>query len=341
MSRNDPNVPENLRSILDQIRSDGESSTNIEEVWTLLDEAAPSSSELPDAEETWKGVRTHLEEDSSAEARRASDRSPVRSAWSQRRRWRWVGAVAVVLVLAVSAWWWGRPISVDTVPGTTVTHTLPDGSTVDLNADSRLSYPRTFSTISILQADRRRVELRGEAYFDIESGERPFVVRTPTAEVEVVGTAFVVRSRAENEHATHVALEEGALRVTSRASSTTDRTLEPGQAVTMGPLGVRTPVRDTSLRRVTVWRRGGFAVTKASLPSIARSLERQFGTSIRLDASIPRTIRTAPLSLYYSQQVDVEDVLHDICMARNLTYRATANGYVLGRAGDTQASRIH
>lgn len=340
MSRNDPYVPENLRSILDHIRSDDSSADQMEEVWELLEGASPPPSEVPNAEETWAGVRKYLEEDADVGDRRAADRDPVRSTGSRRHRWRWASAVAVALILLISVGWWRWPVSVEALPGHSVTETLPDGSTVTLNADSRLSYSRAFSTVSFLEADRRQVELQGEAYFEVESGDRPFVVRTRTADVEVLGTAFVVRSRRENQHETHVALEEGALRVTSRASSATERRLKPGQAVTMGPMGVRTGVRDTSLHRVLVWRRGGFAVTDASLPSLARSLERRYGTSIRLDASIPRSVRTAPLTLYYSQAVGVERILHDVCMERNLTYRATANGYVLERTGDTQASRI-
>jgi ferric-dicitrate binding protein FerR (iron transport regulator) len=230
------------------------------------------------------------------------------------------------------AWWWSRPVEVTTAPGTTVTRTLPDGSTVELNADTRLTYSRTFSTVSVLEADRRVVRLEGEAYFEVESGDRPFVVRTPTARVVVVGTAFSVRSRDEEGHDTHVALAEGRLRVAGASGSdTAGVALRPGQAVTLGREGPVMAVRDTSLDRVLAWRGGGFAVTAQPLPVLVRSLERRFGTSIRLDSSIPASTRRDSLTLYYSETVDAETILHDVCMARGLTYRATANGYVLSK----------
>lgn len=339
MNRDDQDIPDDLRSLVERIKSDGDTSSDLADVWALLERAAPSASEVPKAQDTWEGVRRHLNQDRADTDRRAEERGPIPSASSPERRWRWVGGMALVMVLLFTGWWWSRPLSVETETGTTVAHTLPDGSMVDLNADSRVSYSRAFSTWSFLESDQRRVQVRGEAYFDVTSGARPFLVRTPSADIEVMGTAFSVRSRAEDNHETHVALSEGSVQVTSRGAERTEVTLEPGQAVTIEPTGSRTAVRDTSLDRVTVWRRGGFAVTDASLRGVARSLERRFGEPIRLAPSIPRSIRAAPLTLYYSQSVGLERILHDVCMARNLTYRATANGYVLARAGDTQASR--
>jgi ferric-dicitrate binding protein FerR (iron transport regulator) len=240
----------------------------------------------------------------------------------------------------MAGWWWMRPLSVQTAPGATATHTLPDGSTVELNADSRLTYDRSFSTFSLLEANRRVVRLQGEAFFEVEDDARPFVVQTSTANVEVVGTSFSVNSRADGGEGTLVALAEGRLRVAGRAAGAPHASLQPGQFVTVGQSGPLTTARDTSIDRVTVWRRGGFAVTGAPLPDLADALERRFGEHIQLDPSIPGPMRSAPLTLYYAQAVDLEQILHDICMARNLSYRATATGYVLSRAGDTQASRL-
>lgn len=336
MNRNDDDIPPALREALEREFDDEENASDLEEVWALLGEAAPADAELPEAEDTWEEVRRHVEanaEDDRAE--READREPVRrnsARRSVRRLWRWSGVVAVVLVLVCAAWWWSQPVELTAAPGTTVTRTLPDGSTVELNADTRLTHSRAFSTVSVLEAERRVARLDGEAYFEVESGDRPFIVWTPTARVEVVGTAFSVRSRAEDEHDTHVALAEGRLRVAGTSSAdTAGVALRPGQAVTLGAEGPLTTVRDTSIDRVLAWRRGGFALTAQPLPVLVRSLERRFGTSIRLDSSIPESTLRDSLTLYYSERANAETILHDVCMARNLSYRATANGYVLAR----------
>lgn len=64
---------------------------------------------------------------------------------------------------------------------------LPDSTKVWLNANSKLVYPTSF------KAESRQVELDGEAYFDVRHNEgSPFVVRTKSMNVKVLGTEFNV-----------------------------------------------------------------------------------------------------------------------------------------------------
>jgi len=337
MSRDDSNVPAELREALERARADGNGAPGLEEMWDLLDGAAPSDEALPDADETWAGVRDHIEEEGTDEERRAEARPPRRPASSrsvQHRLWRWGSAAVAALLLVGAVWWWTQPVRVTAVPGTTVPQTLPDGSTVELHGDTRLTYPRTLETVSILEAERRVVQLEGEAYFEVESGARPFIVQTPSMRVEVVGTAFSVRSRPGEADDAHVALAEGRLRVTTQTGTGTNVTLHPGQAATVAANGALTAVRDTSVERITAWRRGGFAATARPLPDLAQALERRFGQPIRLSPSIEAETRSNPLTLYYSQGADLETILHDVSMARGLTYRSTAQGFVLVPADD-------
>lgn len=337
MSRDqESDLPPELQSAMGREKSGADS--DLEAVWRLLERAALPDEAVPEAEATWRDVRRHIEADDSAKAepnRRARDRQPRRSAASSRRvtHWPWGAAVVVVLGIAVAVWMATQPVVITAPPGETVTRTLPDESTVELSPGTRLSYPWTFSSLSILENDQRTIRLQGEAYFDVESGSRPFIVRTPTARVEVVGTAFSVRSWATDANETLVALAEGRLRVTGPTDSDTTEgvTLRPGQAVRVGPAGPRTAPRDTSIERLMAWRRGGFAVTEESLPDILQALERRYGTTLRIDASVSEATRSSPLTLYYPTAVELEVILDDVCMARDLTYRATANGYVLTR----------
>ena len=66
---------------------------------------------------------------------------------------------------------------------------LPDESAIDLNVNSKLTYPEKFS------GKKREVALEGEAFFDIaENKEQPFVVHTDIAEITVLGTSFNVKA---------------------------------------------------------------------------------------------------------------------------------------------------
>ena len=62
---------------------------------------------------------------------------------------------------------------------------LPDGSSVMLNANSSLVYPKTFNDNS------RSIKLEGEAFFEVEKDSlRPFVVDVNETSVKVLGTSF-------------------------------------------------------------------------------------------------------------------------------------------------------
>jgi ferric-dicitrate binding protein FerR (iron transport regulator) len=71
---------------------------------------------------------------------------------------------------------------------------LPDGTTVWLNAGSKLSYVGDFAGAT------REVRLEGEAFFDVvKQPGRPFIVHTTGIDIKVLGTAFNVKSYPEDK----------------------------------------------------------------------------------------------------------------------------------------------
>lgn len=75
--------------------------------------------------------------------------------------------------------------------------TLPDGTIVWLNNNTKLIYPEAFSSTE------RSVYLEGEAYFKVTKNKaRPFVVKSQGQEIKVLGTSFNVRNR-PNEQITY------------------------------------------------------------------------------------------------------------------------------------------
>ena len=65
--------------------------------------------------------------------------------------------------------------------------TLPDGSTVKMNASTRIEYPAHFAS------KVRKVKLSGEAFFQVtRDTAHPFIIETENASVEVLGTSFNV-----------------------------------------------------------------------------------------------------------------------------------------------------
>ncbi len=71
---------------------------------------------------------------------------------------------------------------------------LPDGSAIDLNKNSELVYPESFSKT------KRVVKLQGEAFFNVKKEkESPFIVEMEGGYVEVLGTSFNIKAKPDNK----------------------------------------------------------------------------------------------------------------------------------------------
>ena len=169
---------------------------------------------------------------------------PDREADSTRRRHRWQGvfAMAAGLVAAVFGAWlmvsfekttlppeFAANGSYATVVGEQRVISLPDGSAVRLNTNSRLQVSYS--------SERRALRLQqGEAFFEVaRNKQKPFVVHTTNGEVTAVGTAFAVHLESAAE--VRVTVSEGRVRIAAGANEnaaagqTKEKTAEPQAAV--------------------------------------------------------------------------------------------------------------
>lgn len=346
-------LPSTLRDLVDD-----EDRHEYERLWALLhadDETAY------DVDRAWNELADDLDLDDAADASAAggaadrrtpresgspperSDRAPAASDPSPRSvGWRRAAGAAVTVLVAVAAFalWWQQPVDVRTSVGEQTTVTLPDGSTVALNGGSTLRYTRDFAVFPGLEADTRSVQLEGEAFFSVRKGDRPFSVRTPNAQVDVLGTTFSVRTgRQGDAPMTEVVLEEGRLRLRGgdiRSPEASRSDARAHRSVILDAPGARSRIQGEKaapaapdvidLKYAAAWRTGGFAAQDRPLPSILRDLEAQFGKDVRLQVD---PSKTRPMTLHYARSVGLEDVLGDICVVQGLQYRQTQQGYVL------------
>jgi ferric-dicitrate binding protein FerR (iron transport regulator) len=236
-----------------------------------------------------------------------------------------VGLGAVALA-ALGYARWAEPVVVRATPATTAAVTLPDGSEVTLASDSRLTYRRGFGRLLGAPAERR-VTLRGEAFFDVQTGDAPFVVETFNAEVEVLGTRFNVRARAEE--ATDVALEEGRVRVSAGGAAVELASGEATQVPAAGlggsgrPLVARpSPPASVALGRALAWQAGGLSLDDLSLRAAFAEIERRYG----IEVEAPGVDLRAAVTAYYAERPELRTVLGDLCAAHGLRYRLTSRG---------------
>ncbi|PYF71506.1 FecR family protein [Pedobacter nutrimenti] len=151
---------------------------------------------------------------------------------------------------------------------------LPDGTKVWLNSASSLLYPLRFSN------GKRLVELKGEAYFEVYKDKaHPFVVKTASQQVEVLGTHFNLNSYTD-EQEVKTTLMEGAVRVSAMLKNGQERSkiLKPGEqsVLTSGQLTVSVADLESAL----AWKNGDFIFEGEELQSIMRELSRWYDVEI-------------------------------------------------------------
>lgn len=156
---------------------------------------------------------------------------------------------------------------------------LPDGTKVWLNAASSLRFPSSFS------GSERRVELTGEAYFEVaKNREMPFRVVSGDQVVEVLGTHFNISAYPE-EATVSTTLLEGSVRV-SRTGSGDSRLLEPGEQSEVGGDGIR--VERVDAGRAVAWKNGYFVFSHESIGSIMRKISRWYDIDIAYKGDVTR-----------------------------------------------------
>lgn len=160
------------------------------------EEAAQLSPPPFDAEASWEALAAEagLQEQVVQEpvaAPPATETTVLRPHFFRQHGWKVMAAAAALILLVLFVTQGSGPAMtrVSAAPGQLAKATLPDSSTVHLNAGSAIEYAEAN------WATDRQVSLEGEAFFEVKKGSR-FEVNTDLGTVAVLGTSFNVRARA-------------------------------------------------------------------------------------------------------------------------------------------------
>lgn len=189
-----------------------------------------------------------------------------------------VAAAAIIVIIGCAAIWsflgsTATQTYLCSAPAGSKTQvTLPDGSKVWLNGGSSLAYTNQFND------DNRRVELHGEAYFEVQKHQgKPFTVHTQGYDVTVKGTKFNV-SAYDNDSISTTTLMEGKVELSDGKQNLS---LAPGDAVQLDKA-------TGQLQRYATdgfadgWRSGRLMYPDITLEQFGRVLSRQYNVNVHL-----------------------------------------------------------
>lgn len=153
---------------------------------------------------------------------------------------------------------------------------LPDGSRVWLNAATVIRFPLSFRDLK-----ERRVELKGEAYFEIEKDvQKPFVVQSDGQLIKVLGTQFNVSSYVD-EPSIKTTLLEGSIKLEMLNSHGKDsRILKPGQQARTSSEANEIRVLSVDVQAETSWKNGFFSFEDMPIELIMKQISRWYDVDV-------------------------------------------------------------
>jgi len=183
--------------------------------------------------------------------------------------------------------------TISTARGNQYQLVLSDGTKVWLNAASSLRFPTSF------KGKERRVEVTGEAYFEIAKNPSiPFKVQAGSGEIDVLGTHFNVNAYAD-EPSVKTTLLEGAVAV---KKATALQMLTPGQQAEFSPQGAITLSDNVDVIRETAWKDGFFWFNNTDIHALMRQVSRWYDVDVEFQGNITdegftgKVPRSLPLS---------------------------------------------
>ncbi len=155
----------------------------------------------------------------------------------------------------------------------TLIQTLMDGSVVYLANNTTFSYPEQFSS------EERKVNLKGEAFFDITPNpKKPFRIETDQVIVEVLGTAFNVKS--EIGKTFELAVERGKVRVTLKSDPSQTQLVLPGEKISATDNHLVKIMNDNSA--YFAWKTKRMRFKDESLSNIVSVINKNYKANIKL-----------------------------------------------------------
>ena len=186
---------------------------------------------------------------------------------------------------------------------------LHDGTVVWLNAKSILRYPNHFNS------DERRVELNGEAYFEVaKNADCPFIVSTDKMNIKVLGTKFnVFAYSGDNDFS--ISLIEGSIDVYNPNNVNESMQMKPNEKLAIvGGKWEKTIFQNSDF---LLWKDGIYAFDDMTFGEIVKKLQLYYDISIIVNNPV---LEAYKFSGKFRQRDGVESLLQTLQKVRYFTY---------------------
>lgn len=303
-------------AMIDAFIKQGEEQASLFNQWMEDWEANIFSTPAPAVDQAWQRLQETIDHADEEETSPAHTGRTVHMQWWHKA----VAAAAIIVIIGCAAIWsFSGSTATQTYlcsapAGSKTQVTLPDGSKVWLNGGSSLAYTNQFND------DNRRVELHGEAYFEVQKHQgKPFTVHTQGYDVTVKGTKFNV-SAYDDDPISTTTLMEGKVELSDGKQNLS---LAPGDAVQLDKATGQLQ-RHATDGFADGWRSGRLMYPDITLEQFVRVLSRQYNVNVHLADSHSANMR---ISVMLQNNETIDEVVS--ALTRITGHDITRNGDTL------------
>ena len=188
---------------------------------------------------------------------------------------------------------------------------LIDGSKIMLNAESEITYDRNYNI------KNRNIKLKGEAYFEVQNNDLPFIIETKHGKVTVLGTSFNVRSRKDGFE---VGVNEG---IVSISNDSTSIQLLKGQHINVSKTFNYKSISDISYEKYPDWINQKIYCKNTKLDQLFDEIERTF--NVEIEFSKPSLKNMTLTGIIIAK--DIHEVLETISLLTQHKFKLTGDIY--------------
>ncbi len=201
-------------------------------------------------------------------------------------------------------------VTVKVSKGKTQLVTLPDGSTVWLNAASTLKYPKKFGAKRIVYLED------GEGFFNVVHNDKvPFIVEAASLKTFVLGTSFVVKSYKSLSTAS-VSVVTGKVAVSDNEKQIS--VLTPNEEIVYNKSTHKPKKLNTKAIEKTQWNNGKLFLNAVYFEEAVLAIENAYGVKIDYDKELFKDCQNT-FKLNAKQTLD--ETLKVISIIQNVTYQ--------------------
>jgi ferric-dicitrate binding protein FerR (iron transport regulator) len=191
--------------------------------------------------------------------------------------------------------------------------TLSDGTKVWLNSESEIKYPVQFIGY------KRRVEVKGEVYFDVAHDKaKPFVVSVNDVEVEVLGTEFNIEAY-DDQNSVTTTLIKGSVKLTKNEEQII---IKPNQQASISDGDSSFKLKDVEAKNYALWKEGIFYFEEANLSTIMEKLARWYDIKVFYKN---QSIQNSRFSVEMKRYEDISKILEIIELTQKVKFEIKDN----------------